>query len=77
MSFCHLLIIFSKLNLKNNSLSANSLDPDQDQHSIGLELGPKCLQRLSTDDKGCNTLSHSGFTNLNTWKRMFYPLITQ
>ena len=27
------------------------LDPDQDQHSVGLDLGPKGLQRLSADDK--------------------------
>ena len=24
---------------------------------------------------GCNTLSHEGLANINTWKRMFYPLI--
>ena len=26
-------------------------DPDQDQHSVGPDLGPNCLQRLSADDK--------------------------
>ena len=31
---------------------SNGLDPDQDRHSIGLDLGPNCLQRLSTDDNG-------------------------
>ena len=25
----------------------NSLDPDQDLHSVGPDLGPNCLQRLS------------------------------
>ena len=29
---------------------ANILDPDQDQHSIGPDLGSNCLQRLSADD---------------------------
>ena len=29
---------------------ANSLDPDQDQHSVGPDLGPNCFQRLSADD---------------------------
>ena len=29
---------------------SNSLDPDQDQHSVGPDLGPNCLQRLSADD---------------------------
>ena len=26
---------------------SNSLDPDQDQHSVGPDLGQNCLQRLS------------------------------
>ena len=30
---------------------SNSLDPDQDQHSVGPDLGPNHLQRLSTDNK--------------------------
>ena len=30
---------------------SNSLDPDQDRHSVGPDLGPNCLQRLSADDK--------------------------
>ena len=29
---------------------SNSLDPDQAQHFVGPDLGPNCLQRLSTDD---------------------------
>ena len=30
---------------------SNSLYPDQDRHSVGPDLGPNCLQRLSADDK--------------------------
>ena len=30
---------------------SNGLDPDQDQPSVGPDLGPNCLQRLSADDK--------------------------
>ena len=30
---------------------SNGLDPDQDQHSVGPDLGPNCLQMLSADDK--------------------------
>ena len=30
---------------------SNSLDPDQDQHFVGHNLGPSSLQRLSADDK--------------------------
>ena len=29
---------------------SNGLDPDQDRHSVGPDLGPNCLQRLSVDD---------------------------
>ena len=27
------------------------LDPDQDWHNVGADLGPNCLQSLSADDK--------------------------
>ena len=30
---------------------SNSLDPDQDRHSVGPDLGPNGLQRLSADEK--------------------------
>ena len=30
---------------------SNGLDPDQDLHSVGPDLGPNCLQRLTADDK--------------------------
>ena len=29
---------------------SNSLDPDQDRHFVGPDLGPNCLHRLSADD---------------------------
>ena len=38
---------------------------------------PECdnvLQPSPLCGSGCNTLSHSGLANANTWKRMFYPL---
>ena len=31
--------------------ASNGLDPDQDRSSVGPDLGPNCLQRLSADDK--------------------------
>ena len=47
-------ITFSKKISGILSKCQNSLDPDQDQHSVGPDLGPNCLQRLSADDKsGC------------------------
>ena len=30
---------------------SNGFDPDQDQHFVGPDLSPNCLQRLSADDK--------------------------
>ena len=30
---------------------SNNLDPDQDRHSVGPDLGPNCLQWLSSDNK--------------------------
>ena len=30
---------------------SNSLDPDQDRCSVGPDLGPNCLERLSPDDE--------------------------
>ena len=47
MIFYHLLT-FSKLNFLRVS---NCLDPDQDRHSVGPDLGPNCLQRLTADEK--------------------------
>ena len=29
---------------------SNGLDPDQDRPSVGPDLGPKCLQKLSADN---------------------------
>ena len=34
---------------------SNGLDPDQDQHSVGPDLGPNCLQKLSADDTKVTT----------------------
>ena len=37
-------------------MSKYGLDRDQDQHSVALDLGPSCLQRLSADGKEGLTL---------------------
>ena len=44
-------ITFSKTSFRNTIRVSNSLDADQDRHSVGPDLGPNCLHRLSTDDK--------------------------
>ena len=42
---------FSKNSFRNTIRVSNSLDPYQDQHSVGPDLGPSYLQRLSADEK--------------------------
>ena len=54
--FCSHLLTFSKLTFSQNSFRntirvSNSLDSEQDRHSVGPDLRPNCLQRLSVDDK--------------------------
>ena len=54
MFYCRLLTLF-KINFFKNSITntirvSNGLDSDQDRRSVGPDLGPNCLQRLSTDD---------------------------
>ena len=45
-------IIFLKNSFRNNIRVSNSFDPDQDRHSVGPDLGPNCLQRLSALEGG-------------------------
>ena len=43
--------LFQKILSGSRSIRvSNGLDPDQDQHSVGPDLGPKCLQRLVSAD---------------------------
>ena len=55
MKICSLQIFFnvafSKIVLRNNYRVSNSLDLDQALNSDGPDLGPNCLQRLSSDGK--------------------------
>ena len=44
-------ITFSKKIFQEHYQCVNSLDPDQNQHFVGPDLGPNCLQRLSADNK--------------------------
>ena len=47
-------LTFSKNSFRNMIRVSISLDPDQDRHFVGPDLGPNCLQRLSADDKCCH-----------------------
>ena len=40
----------SKKFFQNTIRVSNNLDPDQARHFVGPDLGPNCLQRLSSDD---------------------------
>ena len=43
--------LFQKNSFRNTIRVSNSLDLDQDRRSVGLDLGPNCLQRLSPDNE--------------------------
>ena len=47
LSSADIKIVFSKKYFR----VSNGLDPDQDRHCVGPDLGPNSLQRLSADDK--------------------------
>ena len=55
--FCGGLLIFFKNNFFKKIFQEHYqsvkcfLNSDQDQHSVGPDMGPNCLQRLSTDIK--------------------------
>ena len=50
MSFLLSANFFSKSTFSKNSFKvSNGMDPDQDRHFVGPDLGPNCLQRLSTN----------------------------
>ena len=43
--------LFPKTSFRITIRESNSSDPDQDQHCVGPDLGPNCLQRLSAGKK--------------------------
>ena len=47
-----LKLTFLKKKSGNIISVSNSFDQDQDRHSVGPDLGPNCLKRLSADTKG-------------------------
>ena len=48
---CFLLLKNNNNKQKKNTRVSNGLDTDQDRLSVGPDLGPNYLQRLSADDK--------------------------
>ena len=50
--FCCRLLTFFKINFFQNTIRvSNNLDPGQDRHSVGPDMCPNCVLRLSADDK--------------------------
>ena len=43
--------LFKQKSLRNTMKVSNGLGLNQDLHTVGPDLGPKSLQRLSADDK--------------------------
>ena len=46
-----LKLTFSKTSFRNTIRVSKVLDQDKDRHSVGPDLDPNCLKRLSADDK--------------------------
>ena len=46
-------LAFSKNSIRNTIRVSNGLDPDQDRCSVGPDLDPNCLQRLSANVESC------------------------
>ena len=48
-----MLSLLTKLtnSFRNTIRVSNSLNPDQDRHNVGPDLGPSCLQMLSADNQ--------------------------
>ena len=44
-------LTFSQKKFRNTIRVSNGLDPDQDQCSVGPDLGPNCSQRFTADEK--------------------------
>ena len=47
---------------------SNGFDPDQDQHSVGPDLGPNCLQKLSAEDKFADSRVNVTLLTKNNWQ---------
>ena len=56
-------ILFSSADFFTETIRvSNSLDPDKARHSVGPDLGPNCLQRLSSGDTSLQRVKNEAFT---------------
>ena len=51
MIICRYFFQNTLYSFSNNIILSNSLDRDQDRHSVGPDLGPNCFKRLADDKK--------------------------
>ena len=49
--YCFFTLYYCAIFYINAIRVSNSLDPDQTQHFVGLDLGPNCLLKISADDR--------------------------
>ena len=63
-AYCFLLLIFFSETIR----VSNSLDPDQARHFVGPDLGPNCLQSLSSEDTSLQRVNNETFTL--KWKKL-------
>ena len=62
-------INFFKNSYRNTIRVSNGLYPDRNRRSVGTELGPNCLQRLSADKERVGNLGNNQYKMLNTNER--------
>ena len=70
-------LVIKKISFRNTIGVSNGLDPDEDRHSVGPDLGPNSLQRLSSYDKEfaliiLGVLKHSRVVNFGLVGKTFY-----
>ena len=53
--FSNFNFLFQKVGFRRIIRASNGLDPDQDQHSVGPDLGPNCLQKQEKSPKQVNS----------------------
>ena len=60
-AFVVICLTFLKYSFRNTIRVSKCLDPDKDGRSVGLDLDPNGLQRLSTDNKSWRQQGKSKF----------------
>ena len=51
LNFLHVMLYAFLFFFQKNLQVSNNLDPHQERHCVGPDLGPNCLLKLSADNK--------------------------